>query len=148
MPYTNPYQPYVGYPAQYPAWQPSQAPVATSQQTWLPQQQAAQQHVQQPQRLVGRTVASAQEVTPQEVPMDGSLALFPLADGSAVVGKRWTPEGTIAEVRYVPEASSQQPEAQTFEQAVMERLDSIEGMLSRPKRSARKPREEDDDAES
>lgn len=152
MPYTNPYQ--YPYPWQGvtppPSYQPAQ-PSQTAQQTWLPQQ--PQQTSQQPQRLVGRTVASAQEVTPQEVPMDGSLALFPLADGSAVIGKRWTPEGTIAEVRFVPEVKAQQPEAPSFESSVLDRLDAIEGSLAslmtpaqQPKRQARRAKEAGDES--
>ncbi|WP_455136330.1 hypothetical protein [Thermophilibacter sp.] len=151
MPYGNQYQTYP-YPWQGvtppPAWQPVQ-PSQAAQQTWLPQQQTAQQ----PQRLVGRTVASAQEVTPQEVPMDGSLALFPLADGSAVIGKRWTPEGTIAEVRFVPERHEEAPAAPTFESSVLDRLDAIEGSLAslmttaqQPKRQARRAKEAGDES--
>ena len=74
--------------------------------------------------------------------MDGSMALFPLSDGSAVIGKRWTPEGTIAEVKYVPEAQPPKQDTQSFEGTVLSRLDSIEDAISslsqQPKRQARR----------
>lgn len=154
MSYQNPYQ--YQYPwgavTPPPAWQPSQQPAATGQSTWIPQLQQ-QNSAQQPQRLVGRTVASAQDVTPQEVPMDGSLALFPLADGSAVIGKRWTPEGTIAEVRFVPERHEEAPAVPTFESSVIDRLDAIEDSLAslmttaqQPKRQTRRAKEAGDES--
>lgn len=132
-PYSYPYGQY-----QTPAYQP---------QTFLPQQQQAQQ------RVVGRVIGSAQEVTPQEVPMDGSLALFLLADGSAVVGKRWTPEGTIDEVRFVKETTEPQASTPTFEESVLDRLDAIEDNLAsimtpaqQPKRTTRRAKEAVDES--
>ena len=97
--------------------------------------------------MTGRTVRSAQDVTPQEVPMDGTLALFPLADGTAIIGKRWTPEGTISEVRYVPEVPEPRQEAPSFESTVLDRLSGIERAIAdmTPKRTARKSKEESDD---
>lgn len=42
--------------------------------------------------------------------MDGSFSWFPMADGSAVIGKRWNSDGTIQTVRYAPESTEpQQP---------------------------------------
>lgn len=72
--------------------------------------------------------------------MDGSMALFMLADGSEVIGKRWTPDGKIAETHFVPQ--QQENTAPSFEQTVISRLDAIEGMLA-PRRT-RKPKEADD----
>ena len=80
-PYQQP-QP-MGYPT-FPQYQPVQPP--------------------RPAGIAGRTVGSTSEITVQDVPTDGSMAWFPMADGSAVIGKRWTPDGSIATVRYVAEA--------------------------------------------
>ena len=64
-----------------------------------------------PAGISGRTVGSAGEITVQDVPTDGTVAWFPLADGSAVIGKRWTPDGNILTMRYVAEAEgSEQPD--------------------------------------
>lgn len=40
-----------------------------------------------PSMLPGRQVANADEITPQEVPMDGSVSLFPQQDYSAIYAK-------------------------------------------------------------
>lgn len=65
-----------------------------------------------PAGISGRTVGSASEIMVQDVPTDGTVAWFPLADGSAVIGKRWTPDGNILTMRYVAEmgGSPEQPD--------------------------------------
>ena len=62
--------------------------------------------------IAGRAVGSVSEITVQDVPTDGTIAWFPLADGSAVIGKRWTPDGNILTMRYVAETggSPEQPD--------------------------------------
>lgn len=91
--YKGQFMPYA-YPWQQPAPQIQQPTFQQKQQTAF-QQQTCQ--------TCGRTVASMQEITPQEVPMDGTMALFPLADGSAVIGKRWDADGTIKTVSFKAE---------------------------------------------
>lgn len=46
-------------------------------------------------QISGRIVNSLDDITVQEVPTDGTVALFPSADGSCVYSKRWTPDGNI-----------------------------------------------------
>ena len=147
MNYQNPYAPYP-YPWMGVTPSPQYAPPQTSTyQTMSQSQQPPQQQSTGAAPLTGRTVRSAQEVTPQEVPMDGTLALFPLADGTAIIGKRWTPEGTISEVRYVPEITEPRQEAPSFESTVLDRLSGIERAIAdmTPKRAARRSKEEADD---
>lgn len=55
----------------------------------------------QPRQIQGRTVTSPDEITVQEVPSDGSMALFPSADGSCIYGKRWESNGSISTCVYV-----------------------------------------------
>lgn len=80
------------------------------QQAYQPYQQP---YPQMPTRMVpqisGRVVNSLDDITVQEVPTDGTVALFPAADGSCVYSKRWTPDGNILTMRFVPEASDDQP---------------------------------------
>ena len=147
MNYQNPYAPYP-YPWGGVATTPQYVPPTPSTfQTMTQTQQPPQQQSTGAAPLTGRTVRSAQEVTPQEVPMDGTLALFPLADGTAIIGKRWTPEGTISEVRYVPEITEPRQEAPSFESTVLDRLSGIERAIAdmTPKRAARRSKEEADD---
>ena len=47
------------------------------------------------QSIPGRLVNNLDEITPQEVPMDGSVSLFPQNDYSAIYAKTWTKDGTI-----------------------------------------------------
>lgn len=51
--------------------------------------------------LVGRLIFSPEQITPQEIPTDGTPALFPLNDGSCIYAKSLQPDGTFAEWRYV-----------------------------------------------
>lgn len=147
MNYQNPYAPYP-YPWQGITPAPQYVPPAQSTfQTASQSQQPPQQQSTGAVALTGRTVRSAKEVTPQEVPMDGTLALFPLSDGTAIIGKRWTTEGTISEVRYVPEAPAAKTETPSFESTVLDRLSGIERAIAgmTPKRAARRAKEEADD---
>lgn len=76
--------------------------------------------------LPGRVVNNSDEITPQEVPMDGSVSLFPQNDYSCIYAKTWTKEGTIATLKFVPE----QPQATTEQKSPLEeRLDRIDQRL-------------------
>lgn len=88
----------------------------------MPQQYQAPQPVRQQPSF--RTVSSADEITVQEVPTDGSIALFPLADGSAVIGKRWMPDGSISTIRFVPESGTADQPTDPF-QAINDRIDNL-----------------------
>lgn len=79
-----------------------------------------------PAMIPGRLVANADEITPQEVPMDGSVSLFPQNDYSCIYAKTWTKEGTIATLKFVPE----QPQNSDKQKSPLEeRLDRIEKQL-------------------
>ena len=96
------------------------------QQNFMPYQQITPQY-QQPyvqQQTHSRPVKSPDEIMVQEVPTDGSIALFPLADGSAVIGKRWMPDGSISTTRFVPESGTADQPTDPF-QAINDRIDSI-----------------------
>lgn len=95
--------------------------------------------------LAGRVVGGPHEVTPNDVPMDGSAAFFPLSDGTAVIAKAWRPDGTIGTVRYVPEVSEDEgaEDATTVSlMDVMDRLDSMEDLIrgSQPKKAPSRAR--------
>lgn len=95
------------------------------QQNFMPYQQITPQYTQPyTQQTHGRPVKSPDEIMVQEVPTDGSIALFPLADGSAVIGKRWMPDGSISTTRFVPESGAVDQPADPF-QAINDRIDSI-----------------------
>lgn len=123
-----PYDPYTGMPVPGPAWGPR--PPARSQNQNC---QEPPQPIQPAQRFIpGRTVQNIAEVVPQEVPMDGSVALFLMADLSAIFAKAWN-RGTISTVKYVPEQISEpEPTPDPFQQQIFARLDAIEKVLKQP----------------
>lgn len=59
----------------------------------------------------GRPVDSLEEITAGEVPLNGSLAVFPKRDGSVIYVKSTNGNGTIDTKRYVPatEGYSEKP---------------------------------------
>ena len=59
----------------------------------------------QPQAIRGRFVENPQSITPQDVPMDGSIGVYPIKDCSAIYLKAWQQDGTIKTVKYIPEES-------------------------------------------
>lgn len=75
------------------------------QQTAQPEQTAQQQMVQQQpfQRVInGMMVASADNITADCVPMDGSAAFFPKHDLSEIYVKNWCADGTIRTLTFKP----------------------------------------------
>lgn len=68
-------------------------------------QQSLQQPIQQvaqPQGLVGKMVNDVSVVSPNDVPMDGNVAIFPKNDMSEIYCKQWQQNGTIQTVVYRP----------------------------------------------
>ena len=90
-----------------------------------------------PAMIPGRLVANADEITPQEVPMDGSVSLFPQNDYSCIYAKTWIKEGTIATMKFVPE----KPQNAEQQKSPLEmRLDSIDQRLEALDKKLNKPR--------
>lgn len=56
----------------------------------------------------GRTITTEQEITPRDIPMDGSVTYFPLADFSAIIGKYWDDTGTLRKMCFVRADESNQ----------------------------------------
>lgn len=97
----NPYQPpmmnYTGYNPypynmRFPEQQPIQQPVQQLQQSNLPVQTGVN----------GRIVTAVEQITANDVPMDGSMAFFPKQDLSEIYVKGWSADGTIKTVVYRP----------------------------------------------
>ena len=87
----NPQQPYMD----------RMASLLQYQQT-LQQQQIQMQPQQMPIGLNGKMVDVVDQITANDVPMDGSVAIFPKKDMSEIYLKSWTPNGTIATVVFRP----------------------------------------------
>lgn len=96
------------------------------------------QQQQAPQGIAGRIVASADDIAPNEVPMDGTLAFFPASDGSSIFARAWQRDGTIATIRYVPERREEDEAVvvgPTLDD-VMQSLSDIQDMLQDGKAKA------------
>lgn len=73
----------------------------------MQQQQRFQQPVEQPQQQMpqginGKVVQVMENITANDVPMDGSVAFFPKQDMSEIYAKSWNADGTIKTIVYKP----------------------------------------------
>lgn len=130
----NYYQPYnSSYGNQYfsqPQYQ--YQPMQPLQNQQLQNQQLIQQ-AQKPSTLQGKSVDSIEVVKAMDIPLDGSISYFPLADNSAIVTKQLMPDGTSRTLVYKPYVEKV-PETQVqnyvtvdeFDRALKERDDLIE----------------------
>ena len=85
----NPNQSYAAY--QYNPMQRFQQP-----EPQIPQMQPQFLGIQ------GKVVQSESAIMANDVPMDGSVAFFPMQDMSAIVAKQWDANGTIRKTVYKP----------------------------------------------
>lgn len=98
QPYINP-----NYFAQYPQYfqpQPQTNPYMQRMENLQQFQQALQ-----PQNQYGnitKMVDGIETVKATDIPMDGNMYYFPMADGSAVFGKQWTMDGKTRILTYKP----------------------------------------------
>lgn len=87
--------------------------------------------------IYGHFVNSESEITPNEVPMDGSYAIFPTNDFSRVFIKSWNMDGTISTREFSPVVNSDKvDDMKTSElslaqfDTILEKLSHIEQQLS------------------
>lgn len=113
-------------------------------------QQPQQQFQQMPMGISGRVVPNAESIAANDVPMDGSVAFFPMQDMSQILAKSWNADGTIKTVIYKPFVETPSNLSTTNEklnvglsddvaQAFMQRFDDIADRISRLEQSMTKP---------
>lgn len=66
--------------------------------------------------LIGKVVNDVSMVSPNDVPMDGNIAVFPKNDMSEIYCKQWKQDGTIQTVVYKPILDQNQSEATNIPQ--------------------------------
>lgn len=151
QPQMNPYQnSYQSIPIQ----NPYMAQMSQYQQgaQMFPAQAQNSNMVQQP-GLIGKMVNDVSMVSPNDVPMDGNIAIFPKSDMSEIYCKQWKQDGTIQTVVYNPVLDQNQSEGTNIPQMdfnalnedvralredIMARLDSIEKSVSKPSTRGKK----------
>lgn len=86
--------------------------------------------------LPGRIVATIEEITPNDVPMDGNMYPFIMQDYSCILGKRWNSKGQIETVVFVPkpvetpsENNAEKNTNEEFYQNMMATFGSLNGRL-------------------
>lgn len=113
-------------------------------------QQPQQQFQQMPMGISGRVVPNAESIAANDVPMDGSVAFFPMQDMSQILAKSWNADGTIKTVIYKPFVETPSNLSTTNEklnvglsddvtQAFMQRFDDISNKISQLEQSLTKP---------
>ncbi len=155
----NPYQNYYpqmnNYGQQYNPQQPYMDRLAGLQQYQQTLQQPQMAGTQmslpnQPIGLNGKMVDTVEQITANDVPMDGSVAIFPKKDMSEIYLKSWTPNGTIATVVFKPALDEQtnsvsaQPEMKIgmdneVTEVFMQRFDELKTKLEELEQSMTKP---------
>lgn len=93
-----------------------------------------------PRTIPGRMVYSPDEIVAQEVPMDGSVSLFPMHDWSCVYGKWWTSNGQIQTVKFVLEQPKKEIEQSAGSLSdISARLEKVERYLFKNKHKNNRP---------
>lgn len=79
----------------------------------------------------GRAVENEDDIKAGEIPMDGTLCLFPAKDLSVIYAKAWNAKGTIDTVPYVPKRPEppEQPNLDPYLQEILNRVANLEAMF-------------------
>lgn len=109
--YMNYNQPYLG--------QQYYRPIQQFDNQYQTMQQPMQQNIQQNQQiqqnnLLGKVVDNTEVVKAMDIPLDGSISYFPIADGSAIVTKQLQSDGTSKIQIFKPVAKEQVQESKTY----------------------------------
>lgn len=94
--------------------QPNQPPMMTTYQPPI--------QLTKPTTLLGKAVESIDVVKATDIPFDGSVSYFPLADGTAIVTKQFQNDGTTKTTIYKPikEEEKDLPKYATIEEVKKE----------------------------
>lgn len=147
--YFNPNNQYGQYGGYNPMLNAQQRMQLLEQQYSNQYAQPAQQYtqVQQSQQmpgLNGRYVQGAENINVNDVPMDGTMALFPKQDMSEIYGKLWDQNGSIKTIVYKPVLENQEDSSASSENnknkmelsdesmgVVMRRFDELSGEIEK-----------------
>lgn len=123
----NPYQ--YGYPMDLGYQQPIQNFIPQQPQQIVPRPQTQPRQIS---TLNGRFVKSADDISPGEIAMDGTVSLFPCEDGSEIYAKCWDSNGSITTTKYVIDGTPEVKNSfsmEEFQKETNNRLDRIEELV-------------------
>lgn len=86
-----------------------------------PTQMPGALQAQQP-GLIGKVITDVSMVSPNDVPMDGGIAIFPKNDMSEIYCKQWKQDGTIQTVVYAPVLNQKQADGANIPQGDLNAL--------------------------
>lgn len=101
---------------------------------------------QQQDSFIGRLIGDPVEIKPNEVPMDGRIAIFPTQDLTSIFIKGWNANGEMITVRYIvdPDWKSATPsEAAAQQQDILRRLENVEKSIAASKKTGKNVTKED-----
>lgn len=91
----------------------------------------------------GRYINAIEEVTANEVPMDGTCGFFPVKDGSSIFVKAWDGNGSIKTIKFVPEIGAVEEKKDPF-QDILARLNALDEGIASIKSELRKKVDHDE----
>lgn len=118
-----------------------------------PTQMSGALQIQQPQGIIGKIVGDFSEITANDVPMNGTSAVFPKNDMSEIQIRTWGADGKIQTISYKPILEQNQTESTNIPQMdfntlnedvkalredILARLDSIEKSVIKPNYKTKK----------
>lgn len=86
---------------------------------------------QLPAALPGRVVFSADQITPQDIPSNGTPALFPLSDGQSIIVRSLRGDGTFSNDVYTLVTPQTNNTQNVDIKSILERLDALEKKVNR-----------------
>lgn len=124
-PYYNPYQP------SYPAPQYNPVPQIQPQMPQQPQYPSQAQPQFVPVQIHGHTIKDeTSEIAPNDVPMDGTVSLFPTEDYSCIFAKHWNKDGKITTTKFVPVPIDEDyTPTPGFEDEMRARMDELKDLI-------------------
>lgn len=91
----------------------------------IPQQNIPTMALNRQNGLLGKSVDSIDVVKAIDIPLDGSISYFPIADGSAIVTKQLQQDGTSRIIVYKPMQNKDTPKYVTIED-LEKRLENLD----------------------
>lgn len=84
------------------------------------------------QGLPGKIISSPQEIAADDVPMNGTAAVFPMRDDSCIIVKAWTANGVIDTDVYVRQTKEETIDQNTSSNSaqIMEKLTALEATVA------------------